>query len=195
MFERADEVFGLRNYVFQQDGAPCHTAMSSKNWMRFRTFLLKYWPANSCDLNVIENILGLMKRRLNELQVRDLKTLRETVQEIWDNLNNSMINSLVEQFYHRLVLVLMNSGESIQPFLRREGHLVAYACPPMPDFCEPEPPDDLILGFDVPSDLPVDLELNPGPFTLGEDQAITNCRLNATKKKWKQLALFLGLRN
>ena len=37
VFERADEVFGLRNYVFQQDRAPCHTAMSSKNWMRFRT--------------------------------------------------------------------------------------------------------------------------------------------------------------
>jgi len=50
--------------IFQQDGAPAHTANIVKNWFRDNSIQLLEWPGNSPNLNPIENLWELMKRRL-----------------------------------------------------------------------------------------------------------------------------------
>ena len=56
VFEDADRIYGKGGYIFQQDGAPCHTARRTRGWIRTKARLLNHWPANSPDLNVIEHI-------------------------------------------------------------------------------------------------------------------------------------------
>ena len=42
-----------KGYVFQQDGASCHTAKSTKKFFHLLNVKLLNWPSKSPDLNVI----------------------------------------------------------------------------------------------------------------------------------------------
>src|ERR1043165_3377930 len=52
------DIFGPNNadYVFQQDGAPCHTAKICTKWFADNNIEVLSWPGNSPDLNPIENL-------------------------------------------------------------------------------------------------------------------------------------------
>ena len=51
-------------WTFQQDGASCHRSNYTKNWLRSKNVKLLDWPAKSPDLNIIENVWGLLARRV-----------------------------------------------------------------------------------------------------------------------------------
>ncbi len=57
MLPSADQLFKDADFIFQQDLAPAHTAKSTKSW-------LNDWPANSPDLNPVENLWGSVKRKM-----------------------------------------------------------------------------------------------------------------------------------
>ncbi|MBR4634193.1 transposase, partial [bacterium] len=111
-----------REYVFMQDGAPSHTSKMTKQWLHSRCDFLAFWPSNSPDLNPIEMIWGIMKKKISLLPERpnNIENLQTVIQEIWDSIDMNTINRLIESFYYRLLLVAMHEGESIQPYYRHE---------------------------------------------------------------------------
>ncbi len=64
MFPSADQVFKDADLIFQQDLAPAHTAKSTKSWLNDHGVGVLDWPANSPDLNPIENLWGIVKRKM-----------------------------------------------------------------------------------------------------------------------------------
>ncbi len=56
MLPSADQLFKDADFIFQQDLAPVHTAKSIKSWLNDHGVGVLDWPANSPDLNSIENI-------------------------------------------------------------------------------------------------------------------------------------------
>ncbi len=62
MLPCADQLFKDVDFIFQQDLAPVHTAISTRSWLNHHGVGVLDWPANSPDLN-IENLgfIGLMK--------------------------------------------------------------------------------------------------------------------------------------
>ena len=59
MFPNSEDCF------FQQDNAPWHTARSIKVWMKDHQIKTLSWPAQSPDLNPIENLCNVMKRKMD----------------------------------------------------------------------------------------------------------------------------------
>ena len=57
-----------RCVIFQQDNAPIHNTKSMKQWFKQQTFGLLQWLAQSPNLNPIEHMWALVKRRLNHYE-------------------------------------------------------------------------------------------------------------------------------
>ncbi len=64
MLPFADQLFKDADFIFQQDLAPAHTAKSTKSWLNDHGVGVLDWPANSPDLNPIENLWGIVKRKM-----------------------------------------------------------------------------------------------------------------------------------
>lgn len=79
MILQVREWFANEEWVFMQDGAPCHTANVVKNYLESEGITVLDWPGNSPDMNPIENLWGILKQRLYG---QTIKTKNELIREI-----------------------------------------------------------------------------------------------------------------
>ncbi len=56
MLPAADQLYGDADFIFQQDLAPAHSAKATSIWFKDHGIPVLNWPANSPDLNPIENL-------------------------------------------------------------------------------------------------------------------------------------------
>jgi len=56
------------------------------------------WPAKSPDLNPIENLWGILARRVyaNQRQFNDVEELNDVVMEAWDAIGMDTIQKLLQ---------------------------------------------------------------------------------------------------
>jgi transposase len=98
-------------WIFQQDGARCHTSRATRNWLRERGLTtLDPWPANSPDLNIIENIWAVLKERVYRRSFRTEQGLFRVVKEEWEKIELQEIQKLVLSMPGRLQQVLDRDG-------------------------------------------------------------------------------------
>ena len=109
-------------FIFQQDGAPAHTARRAQNWLRANCpdFLAKdQWPPNSPDLNPLDyHMWGAMFEAYNKLKTKQkaIAELKEALQVIWDNLPQRPIDKLVKDFSKRLKACVEAGGGTLRTF-------------------------------------------------------------------------------
>ncbi len=63
MLPSADQLFKDADFIFQQDLAPAHTAKSTKSRLNDQVGVLD-WPANSPDLNPVENLWSIVRMKM-----------------------------------------------------------------------------------------------------------------------------------
>jgi hypothetical protein len=61
-------VFPQNNFIYQHDNCPIHTARIIPNWMEQQGIRVLPWLSRSPDLNPIENVWGLMTRKMEYRQ-------------------------------------------------------------------------------------------------------------------------------
>lgn len=103
------------NFIFQQDGAPCHTAKTTKKWLSDHKINILSWPSNSPDLNVIETVWHKMKQALRNNPQRTLPELKAEIEQIWNRFTPEMCRSLVESMPNRIRAVIKSKGD-VTPF-------------------------------------------------------------------------------
>lgn len=97
--------------VFQQDGAPAHTAKSITTWLNdCGISFMKDWPGNSPDLNPIENVWHIVKRDLQGKDVSSVAKLEVAIKESWANIPPDHLLNLAKSLPRRLAAVLKRKG-------------------------------------------------------------------------------------
>ena len=79
-----------------QDNAKPHTAKTTMSWLQQKGIEVLKWPAMSPDLNPIENLWALIKRRIEKCDPSTKSDLKEIIQEIWDGIDVELIRSLIK---------------------------------------------------------------------------------------------------
>ncbi len=85
------------DFIFQQDLAPAHTAKGTKSWFNDHGVTVLDWPANSPDLNPIENLWGIVKRKMRDTRPNNADELKATVKETWASIPPQQCHKLISR--------------------------------------------------------------------------------------------------
>lgn len=103
---------GVQNAIFQQDNAPSHTAVSTKEWFNSHKIGVLDWPARSADMNPIENVWGALSREVyrDGRQFDDLEELKEAIFYAWENIDMKYLKKLSAGMPKRLIECIEKKG-------------------------------------------------------------------------------------
>ena len=124
-----DDLNEYPSKYFQQDGARCHSSKLSRNMIQF-LFKDKYiptwengpkingeyiprWPPNSPDLSGIEIIWSIIKQMLILFPAKDIASLKNTIQVIWESIPKTICENIIEHLQRRWDLCIKFNGRRI----------------------------------------------------------------------------------
>lgn len=104
--------FTDKPYVYMDDNAPVHRANAVKAFMENNEINTTTWPAQSPNLNIIENVWLKIKRSLQR-RVTFIHTREDLLAEIrliWENINIEHVRGLYATIPSRIKEVIRMKG-------------------------------------------------------------------------------------
>jgi len=109
-FDKNRNGFNKKKMIFQQDGATCHTSKKTREFIEQNGVTLLYWPANSPDLNPIENIWSILKGKVEKHKICSKQQLIDVVHTEWANIDQGVIERTFTSMTTRVKEVIENMG-------------------------------------------------------------------------------------
>ena len=97
------KTFPNEECIFQHDLAPCHTSKTIKKVLSDENIKVLSWPGNSPDLNPIENLWSIVKRRMCKRDCSTRQKMIEAVIQVWfhdpeiKNICKNLVNSMTKR--------------------------------------------------------------------------------------------------
>lgn len=98
------------NFSYYQDNDPKHTAASVRMWLIYNCPKLIKTPAQSPDLNVIENLWSELAKRVYNRTFSSKDALKRALSEEWEKIPPEYCRNLVNSMSNRLRAVLDSNG-------------------------------------------------------------------------------------
>uniref|UniRef100_A0A8C1Z7L4 Tc1-like transposase DDE domain-containing protein n=1 Tax=Cyprinus carpio TaxID=7962 RepID=A0A8C1Z7L4_CYPCA len=110
MLPAADQLYGDADFIFQQDLAPAHSAKATSTWFKDHGIPVLNWPANSPDLNPIENLWGIVKRKMRYARPKNAEELKATIRATWALITPEQCHRLIDSMPRRIAAVIQAKG-------------------------------------------------------------------------------------
>lgn len=109
MLPHAEEEMPLK-WIFQHDNDPKHTAKCVKEWLSVKKIEVLDWPAQSPDLNPIENLWEIVDRKIQRENCKGKDSLFTQAELAWRSISKDVLNNLIESMPRRCEAVLKSNG-------------------------------------------------------------------------------------
>ena len=114
------EVASEQTFLFMHDNAPCHKTENVKELLKEANVPVMKWPAQSPDLNPLENLWVSLKEQFRKLffqrgyrpshSAECLLRCERLLQEVWQNIGQELVDALISSMRKRIDLVIAAEG-------------------------------------------------------------------------------------
>ena len=99
-----------RRAVFQHNNDPKHTFKMITALLKSLRVKVMDWPSMSPDLNPVEHLWGILKRKVEVRKVSNIRQICDVVMEEWKSIPVATCEALVNSMPRRIKSVLDNDG-------------------------------------------------------------------------------------
>ena len=98
---------------YQRDNDPKYTSGVAKQFLADEVLDTIDWLSNSQDINPIENIWSILKRRVEKRKPSNIDELYQFLHEEWEKVDMIVISNLVYSMKSRCLAIIHSKGERI----------------------------------------------------------------------------------
>lgn len=99
--------------IFQDDNDPKHRSKVVMQWKDANNIISLDWPSNSPDLNPIENVWAVLKRKLKRHKITNFDDFEIAIKACWNDISQQVIDNTISSMSNRIKDLIEANGDSI----------------------------------------------------------------------------------